>query len=91
VYMNKSLDRHKKPSFSTALRKDYKIFLEPLLASACEHVALKIGCRTRSKYIRYAVIRALIMDGYPLKEVSNKFDAFYNCSIIKGYLKGITL
>lgn len=72
----------KKPNFSTVLRKDYKIFLEPLLATACGHMALKIGCRTRSKYIRYAVIRALISDGYPLKEVSNKFDTFYKCSKI---------
>lgn len=72
------------------LRKDYKIFLEPLLASACDHMSTKVGCRTRSKYIRYAVIRALIVDGYPLKDVSNKFDAFYKCSKINDYLKGIT-
>jgi hypothetical protein len=72
----------KKPNFSTVLRRDYKIFLEPLLATACDHMALKVGCRTRSKYIRYAVIRALISDGYPLKNISDKFDKFYKCNKI---------
>jgi len=80
----------KKPSFSTVLRRDYKTFLEPLLASACDLMAQKVGCRTRSKYIRYAVIRALITDGYPLKSVSNKFDKFYKCSKINAYHKGLT-
>jgi len=72
----------KNPCFSDVLRKNYKVFLEPLLASACDHMALKIGCRTRSKYIRYAVIRALISDGYPLKNVSDKFGSFYKCNRI---------
>jgi hypothetical protein len=80
----------KKPSFSTVLRRDYKIFIEPLLASACDHMAQKVGCRTRSKYIRYAVIRALITDGYPLKNISNKFDEFYKYNKINGYHKGMT-
>ena len=62
---------------SDLIRSDYKIYLEPVLASACEHQASKTKCRTRSKYIRYAVIRALIQDGYPLNRVSKKFDLFY--------------
>jgi hypothetical protein len=36
----------KKPNFSTVLRRDYKIFLEPLLASACDHMAIKVGYST---------------------------------------------
>ena len=58
-------------------RVDYKGYMEPLLLTACEHQAKKCGARTRSKYIRYAVIRALIKDGYPLREISSKFDLFY--------------
>jgi len=37
----------------------------------------KCGARTMSKYIRYAVIRALIADGYPLSAITSKFNAFY--------------
>ena len=74
---------------SDILRSDFKIYLEPVLARACEHEGAKLKI-TRSKYIRYAVIRALIEDGYPLKNISNKFDDFYNCSKIKAYHKGMT-
>ena len=66
-----------KANFSDILRTDFKIYLEPVLATGCSHIAEKIGCKTRSKYIRYAVIRALIQDGYPLCQLSNKFNAFY--------------
>jgi len=66
-----------KLKWSDKIRVDYKGYMEPLLLAACEHQAKKCGANTRSKYIRYAVIRALIKDGYPLKEVSNKFDYFY--------------
>jgi len=59
------------------MREKYPVYLEPVLASAAEHIASKSKIRTRSKYIRYAVIRALIADGYPLKEVSSKFNDFY--------------
>lgn len=75
---------------SDILRTDFKIYLEPVLASACDHQALKEGCRTRSKYIRFAIIRALIQDGFPLKEVSKKFDIFYNCNKIKQLHRGMT-
>lgn len=74
----------KKPNFSDVLRMDYKVFLEPLLATGCDHMAGKVGCGTRSKYIRYAVIRALIQDGYPLSEVSGKFNSFYGKGLEKG-------
>ena len=60
-------------SMSDLLRMDYKVFLEPVLSRACDLMAAKIGCRTRSKYMRYAIIRALIQDGYPLNKVSKKF------------------
>jgi len=65
-----------KDSFSIVLRQDYKIYLEPLLATACKHIASKKGL-TRSKYVRFAVINQLISDGYPLENIEyNKFGAF---------------
>jgi hypothetical protein len=77
-------------NFSDISRKDFKIYLEPVLATACDHQAGKVGCKTRSKYIRYAVIRALIQDGYPLDKVSDKFLDFYNCSKIRVPNRGMT-
>ena len=71
-------------SMTDRFRLDYKIFLEPVLATGAAHMAGEIGCRTRSKYIRYAVIRALIQDGYPLGSVSEKFNKFIELQ------KGIT-
>jgi hypothetical protein len=62
---------------SDSFRVDYKGYMEPILLTACEHQAKKCGASTRSKYIRYAVIRALIQDGYPLNKLSNKFEKFY--------------
>ena len=62
--------------WSDKLRCDYKIYLELILAIGCEHQGTKIGI-TRSKYIRYAVIRALIQDGYPLDKITDKFQKFY--------------
>jgi len=62
--------------WSDKLRCDYKIYLEPILANGCEHQGNKLGI-TRSKYIRYAVIRALIQDGYPLDKITDKFQKFY--------------
>lgn len=50
--------------------------MEPILLTACDHVAGKMGI-TRSKFIRYAVINMLIKKEYPLKRMSNKFNAFY--------------
>jgi len=61
---------------SDKLRCDYKIYLEPILSTGCQQQGIKLKI-TRSKYIRYAVIRALIEDGYPLNKISNKFDKFY--------------
>jgi hypothetical protein len=75
-------------NFSDKIRVDYKGYMEPLLLTACNHIASKIGCRTRSKYIRYAVIKSLIQDGYPLNKYSSKFDKFYNK--INNLNKGIT-
>jgi len=63
-------------SMTDLVRLDYKVFLEPVLARGCEAMAKNVGCVTRSKYVRYAVIRALIADGYPLGSVSGKFDKF---------------
>ena len=77
-------------NFSDILRTDFKIYLEPVLATGCAHIAEKIGCKTRSKYVRYAVIRALIQDGYPLNQLSDKFDRFYNCSKINSDHRVIT-
>lgn len=71
-------------SMSDCLRMDYKIHIEPLLARACNLMAEKIGCRTRSKYIRYAIIRALIQDKYPLEKVSQKFNPFIDNELKRG-------
>ena len=67
---------HKNPNYSDVLRQDYKGFMEPILLTGCNHQAEKLGI-TRSKYIRYAVINQLIKDGFPLKNISCKFNAFY--------------
>jgi len=66
-----------KANFTYKFRTDFRVYLEPLLATACKHEANKTKCRTMSKYIRYAVINQLIKDGYPLKDITNKFNAFY--------------
>jgi hypothetical protein len=71
-----------KLKLSDKIRNDYKIYLEPILANASEHQGLKLGI-SRSKYIRYAVIRSLIIDGYPLNKITDKFDKFYKCNKIK--------
>ena len=65
-----------KCNFTDIFRNCYKIYLEPLLATACTHQGSKLNI-SRSKYIRYAVINQLIRDGYPLKAISNKFNNFY--------------
>ena len=67
--------------YSDIIRNDYKIYLEPILATRAFEMAQKIGCKTRSKYIRYAVIRALIADGV---ELSDKFNSFINRELRKG-------
>jgi len=66
-----------KAIFNDKIRIQYNGYMEPILLTACSHQAGKVGCRTRSKYIRYAVIRALISEGYPLNRLSKKFDKFY--------------
>ena len=73
-----------KVSFSDIITKDYRVYLEPLLATASLHMAQKIGCRTMSKYIRRAVIRQLNEDGYPLSRVTSKL------SIIRALNKGVS-
>jgi hypothetical protein len=62
-----------KISWSDKITKDYRVYLEPILATACLHQSKKCGLRTMSKYIRRAVIRSLKDDGYPLDIVSSKF------------------
>jgi hypothetical protein len=66
---------------SSAIRTDYKIFLEPILATSVMEIAQKSGARTRSKYIRYAVINQLIRDGVSLPE---KFKPFIDKMLYKG-------
>jgi len=68
-------------SRSDSLRLFYNVFLEPLLATACSGMAGKIGCKTRSKYIRFAVIRALLADGYPLQKGVRNLIRF----VVKGW------
>jgi hypothetical protein len=59
--------------WSDKIRKDYRVYLEPVLATACAHQAEKIGVRTMSRYIRRAVVFMLKADGYPLDMVTEKF------------------
>jgi hypothetical protein len=66
---------------NNTIRNNYKIYLEPELATKCEIISLKIGCKTRSKYIRYAVINQLISDGIKLSE---KFKPFIDNYLRKG-------
>ena len=62
-----------KALMSDIIRKDYRVYLEPILASACTHQAGVVGIRTMSRYIRRAVVLALKADGYPLDSVTSKF------------------
>jgi hypothetical protein len=62
----------------TSYRRRTNIFLEPLLLKAGSFMAIKIGCRTRSKYIRYSLINQLIRDDYPLKDITDKYNKFYD-------------
>jgi hypothetical protein len=61
---------------SDKIRVSYNGFMEPCLLTACKHQGSKLKI-SRSKYIRYAVIKKLIEDGYPLNHISNKFNMFY--------------
>jgi len=63
-------------NFTDIIRKDYRTYLEPILATACKHQGSKLNI-TMSKYIRYSVINQLIKDGYPLNRISSKFNIFY--------------
>jgi len=65
-----------KANFSDKFRVDYKGYAEPILLHACNHEANKMGI-TRSKFIRYAIIKLLIEKNFPLKKLSNKFNDFY--------------
>ena len=68
---------------SDKIRNDYKIYLEPMLATACDFEGSKLNI-TRSKYIRYCVIRCLIKDGYPLNKITDKFNKFYKSTSYTG-------
>jgi hypothetical protein len=59
--------------WSDKIRKDYRVYLEPVLATAAAHQAGKVGVKTLSRYIRRAVVLALKFDGYPLDQVTEKF------------------
>ena len=61
---------------SDKIRVSYNGFMEPCLLKGCTHQGSKLKI-SRSKYIRYAVIKKLIEDGYPLNRISNKFNDFY--------------
>lgn len=78
-----------KAIFSDKLRNNYKIFLEPILATAATHCGKKLNI-SRSKYIRYSLIRSLIEDKYPLNKITTKFDPFYKALKNKKIHEGIT-
>ncbi len=65
-----------KAKYSDKFRESYGVYLEPILATACTHEGEKLKL-TRSKFIRYAVIKMLIEKGYPLNTMSSKFNDFY--------------
>jgi hypothetical protein len=60
-------------SFSDKIQVDYKAYAEPVLLQAMTHQAKKIGM-TRSQYIRDSMIRRVVKEGYPLGNVSPKFN-----------------
>jgi hypothetical protein len=63
-------------NYSDLFRKDYKAYAEPVLLTAASHQGEKKGL-TRSEWIREAIIEKAIREGYPLKNISNKFNEFY--------------
>lgn len=65
-----------KAVYSDNGRVQFKAFAEPILLTGAEHQGSKIGI-SRSKYIRYALINQLIRDGYPLDNITSKFNKFY--------------
>jgi hypothetical protein len=65
-----------KAKYSDIFRESYKGYAEPILLTAATHQGSKRKI-SRSKYIRYALINQLIRDGYPLKDISSKFNGFY--------------
>lgn len=58
---------------SDKIRKDYRVYLEPVLAVACAHQAKIIGIRTMSRYIRRAIVLTLKADGFPVDSITSKF------------------
>lgn len=65
-----------KANYSDIIRVKYQVYLEPVLATEASHYSKKVGSKTMSKYIRYAVIMQLLRDGCPLGSLSNKFNKF---------------
>lgn len=61
------------PGIGDRHRRDFRVYLEPVLAKAASNMAPKVGVRTMSRYIRRAVVMALLADGYPLNMMTNKF------------------
>jgi len=51
-------------------RRDYRTYLEPGVAEACAEMAVCVGVRTTSRYIRRAVLLAIRADGYPMGRLS---------------------
>jgi len=74
-------------NYSDSIRKDYRVYLEPIIAFKSNEAAEKIGCKTMSKYIRYAVICQLFRDGFKLSE---KFEPFRNVANNNSIDKGVT-
>ncbi len=57
-------------------RKDYKIYLEPLLNTGCKAKGKEYNL-SKSEYGRLCVIRCLMLDGFPLNKMTEKFDEYY--------------
>ncbi len=58
------------------IRKDYKIYLEPVLNTGCKTKGKEYEI-SKSEYARLCIIRCLILDGFPLSELTNKFNEYY--------------
>jgi hypothetical protein len=73
-----------KAKLSDRICKDYRVYLEPVLTTACAYQATVVGVRTMSRYIRMAVVYMLKTDGYPLDKVTRKFLS------VKAFHKGVS-
>jgi len=64
-----------KAIWSDRIRVAHKVYLEPVLITGCRHRAGKGDERTVSRWGREAIIRRLLDEGFPLREVAPRLMA----------------